>query len=345
MKYTTLPNTDIKISKICLGTMTFGEQNTEADGHAQMDYALEQGINFFDTAELYSVPGRKETYGSTERILGTWFKKTKKRDEIFLASKIAGPNPGLAYIREHMDFSPESIALSIDKSLTRLQTDYIDLYQLHWPERKTNFFGQRGYNVQEDAWEDNIHSVLETLEGFIKQGKIKHIGISNETPWGIMRFLEESKYNNLPRINTVQNPYSLLNRLFENGSAEVCMRENVGLLAYSPLAFGRLSGKFLSGASHPNSRIALFSQFSRYNSAQSIEATRLYQEVAQKNGLTLTEMALAFVTQQAFVTSNIIGATTLEQLKENIATVDLVLSDEIVAEINAVQAVIPDPAP
>ena len=345
MKYTTLPNTDIKISKICLGTMTFGEQNTEVEGHAQMDYALEKGINFFDTAEMYSVPGRKETYGSTEKILGTWFKKTGKREEIFLASKIAGPNPGLAYIRENMDFSPESIALSIDKSLTRLQTDYIDLYQLHWPERKANFFGQRGFKVQNDAWEDNIHSVLETLESFIKQGKIKHIGLSNETPWGIMRFLEESKYNNLPRIKTVQNPYSLLNRSFEVGNAEVCWRENVGLLAYSPMGFGVLSGKFLSGESHPNSRIKLFPQFARYNSAQSAEATRLYNEVAHKNGLSLTELSLAFVNQQAFVTSTIIGATTMEQLKENIAAIDVVLSDEILKEIDAVQALIPDPAP
>lgn len=345
MKYTTLPNTDIKVSKICLGTMTFGQQNTESEGHAQMDYAFENGINFFDTAEMYSVPGRKETYGSTEKIIGTWFKKTGKREEVILASKIAGPNPGLAYIREKMDFSAESIALSIDKSLTRLQTDYIDLYQLHWPERKTNFFGQRGYKVQNDAWEDNIRSILETLDGFIKQGKIRHIGVSNETPWGIMRFLEESKYQNLPRIKTVQNPYSLLNRTFEIGNSEVCMRENVGLLAYSPLGFGRLTGKYLDGQSHPNSRIELFPQLARYNSAKSAEATQLYQEVAHKNGLTLTEMALAFVTQQPFVSSNIIGATTMEQLKENIATIDLVLSDEILKEIDAVQAIIPDPAP
>lgn len=345
MKYTTLPNTDIKISKICLGTMTFGQQNTEADGHAQMDYALEEGVNFFDTAEMYSVPGRKETYGSTEKIIGTWIKKSGKREEVFLASKIAGPNPGLSYIRENMDFSPASIALSLEKSLTRLQTDYIDLYQLHWPERKTNFFGQRGFKVQHDAWEDNIQNVLETLEGFIKAGKIKHIGLSNETPWGIMRFLEESKYQNLPRIKTVQNPYSLLNRLFENGSAEICIRENVGLLAYSPMAFGVLSGKFLSGESHPEARIKLFPQFARYNSAQCSEATRLYQEIAIKNGLTLTELSLAFVSQQAFVTSTIIGATTMEQLKENIATINVVLSDEILNEINAVQAIIPDPAP
>jgi aryl-alcohol dehydrogenase-like predicted oxidoreductase len=345
MKYTTLPNSDIKVSKICLGTMTFGQQNTEADGHAQMDYALEKGVNFFDTAEMYSVPARQETYGSTEKILGTWFKKTGKREEIVLASKIAGPNPNFTYMREKMDFSPASIKFALDQSLTRLQTDYIDIYQLHWPERKANFFGQRSFKVQEDAWEDNIHSVLETLDGFIKEGKINHIGLSNETPWGIMRFLEESKYQNLPRIKTIQNPYSLLNRLFEVGSSEVCVRENVGLLAYSPLAFGVLSGKFLSGESHPNARIKLFPQFARYNSAQCTEATRLYQEIAHQHGLTLTELALAFVEEQAFVTSTIIGATTIEQLKENIATIDVVLSDEILKAIDEVQAIIPNPAP
>ncbi|MFV7233912.1 aldo/keto reductase [Flavobacterium sp. ZB4R12] len=345
MKYTTLPNTDIKVSKICLGTMTFGQQNTEADGHAQMDCALENGINFFDTAEMYSVPARQETYGSTEKILGTWFKKTGKRKEIVLASKIAGPNPNFTYMREKNDFSPASVKFALDQSLQRLQTDYIDLYQLHWPERKTNFFGQRGFKVQDDAWEDNIHNVLETLDGFVKEGKIKHIGLSNETPWGIMRFLEESKYHNLPKIKTIQNPYSLLNRLFEAGSAEICMRENVGLLAYSPMAFGVLSGKFLTGESLPNARINLFPQFSRYNSAQCTEATRLYQEIAKKNGLTLTEMSLAFIEQQPFVTSTIIGATTLEQLKENIDTIQVTLSDEILKAIDEVQAVIPDPAP
>ena len=328
MKYTTLPNTDIKVSKICLGTMTFGQQNTEADGHAQMDYAFENGINFFDTAEMYSVPAREETYGSTERILGTWFKKTGKREDVILASKIAGPNSNFTYMREKNDFSPVSIKFALDQSLQRLQTDYIDVYQLHWPERKTNFFGQRGFKVQDDAWEDNIHSVLETLDGFIKEGKINHIGLSNETPWGIMRFLEESKNFNLPRIKTVQNPYSLLNRQFEVGSAEVCMRENVGLFAYSPMAFGVLSGKFLTGESHPNARIKLFPQFSRYNSAQCTEATRLYQEVANKNGLSLTELALAFIEQQPFVTSTIIGATTVEQLKENIDTIKVSLSED-----------------
>ena len=345
MKYTTLPNTDIQVSKICLGTMTFGQQNTEAEGHAQMDYALEQGVNFFDTAEMYSVPARQETYGSTERILGTWFQKTGNRDKVVLASKIAGPNPNFTYMREKNDFSPASIQYALDKSLERLQTDYIDLYQLHWPERKTNFFGQRGFKVQDDAWEDNIHAVLETLNGFIQQGKIKHIGLSNETPWGIMRFLEESKYHNLPRIKTVQNPYSLLNRLYENGSAEIGIRENVGLLAYSPMAFGVLSGKFLTGEAHPNARINLFPQFSRYNSEQSAAATRLYHEIAQQNGLTLTQLALAFIEQQPFVTSTIIGATTMEQLKENIDTINVTLSEELLQAIDAVQAKIPDPAP
>ncbi|MBG6110880.1 aryl-alcohol dehydrogenase-like predicted oxidoreductase [Flavobacterium sp. CG_23.5] len=345
MKYTTLPNTAIKVSKICLGTMTFGQQNSEAEGHAQMDYAFENGINFFDTAEMYSVPARQETYGSTEKILGTWFKKSGKREEIVLASKIAGPNPNFTYMREKNDFSPASIKFALDQSLQRLQTDYIDLYQLHWPERKTNFFGQRGFKVQDDAWEDNIHNVLETLDGFVKEGKINHIGLSNETPWGIMRFLEESKYNNLPRIKTVQNPYSLLNRLFENGSAEACLRENVGLLAYSPMAFGVLSGKFLTGESHPDARIKLFPQFSRYNSEQCTEATRLYQEIAKKNGLTLTQLSLAFIEQQQFVTSTIIGATTMEQLIENIDTTTVSLSEEILKAIDEVQAIIPDPAP
>ncbi len=344
MKYTTLPNTDIKISKMCLGTMTFGQQNTEAEGHAQMDYAFEKGINFFDTAEMYSIPAHKETYGSTERIIGTWLQKTGKRKEIFLASKIVGPSPSYSYMREKLDFSPKSITVALEQSLERLQTDYVDLYQLHWPERKMNMFGQRGFKVQEDVWVDNIQSVLETLDGFIKQGKIKHIGISNEAPWGMMRYLEESKYHNLPRIKTIQNPYSLLNRLFEIGLSEMCLRENVGLLAYSPMAFGMLSGKYLQGM-QPHYRMALFPQYGRYNSENCIKATRLYQEIAQKHGLSLTQMALAFVNQQEFVSSTIIGATTIEQLKENIASIDVVLSDEIIAQINAVQAVIPDPAP
>jgi len=345
MNYTNLPNTDIKVSKICLGTMTFGQQNTEAEGHEQMDYALERGVNFFDTAEMYSVPASEATYGSTEKIIGTWFKKSGNRDKVILASKIAGPNPSFGYMREKLDFSPASIKFAVEQSLKRLQTDYIDLYQMHWPERKTNNFGQRAFHGHNDVWEDNFREILETFDALIKEGKIKHIGVSNENAWGMMRLLEESKYNSLPRIKTVQNPYSLLNRLFEVNSAEVSKYENVGLLGYSPLAFGVLTGKFLTGESHPKARINLFPQYKRYNSDQCTQATKLYLEIAKKHGLTLTELAMGFVLQQPFLTSAIIGATTLEQLKENIDTIDVVLSKEILTEIDEVQAIIPDPAP
>ena len=345
MKYTTLPNTDTKVSKICLGTMTFGQQNTESEGYSQLDFAFEKGINFIDTAEMYSVPARQETYGSTEKIIGTWFKKSGKRDEVILATKIAGPNPLFTYMRDKNDFSPASIQFALDQSLKRLQTDYIDLYQMHWPERKTNTFGQRGFKIIEEGWEDNFHQVLETLQGFIQQGKIKNIGVSNETPWGMMRFLEESKKHNLPRISTIQNPYSLVNRSFEVGLSEICYRENVGLLAYSPMAFGVLSGKFLTGESHPNARINLFPQFARYNSENTREASRLYNEIAKDFGLTLTELALAFIEKQPFVTSTIIGATNLEQLEQNINTINVSLSEEIMLEVENVQNNFPNPAP
>ena len=345
MKYSNLPNTATKISKIGLGTMTFGQQNSEAEGHAQMDYALENGVNFFDTAEMYSVPAKKETYGSTEKIIGTWFKKTGNRENVILATKIAGPNRNLNYMREENDFSRESLTYALDQSLKRLQTDYIDLYQLHWPERKSNMFGVLGFKVQEDSWEDNFQSVLECLQGFINQGKIRNIGVSNETPWGLMRFLEESKKHNLPRMATIQNPYSLVNRSFEVGLSEVCHRENVGLLAYSPLAFGVLSGKFLNGANPPNARINLFPQFARYNSENTREAARRYHEIANEFGLTLTELSLAFVNQPPILSSTIIGATTMEQLKENINTIKVTLDENVLAEIEKIQSVFPNPAP
>lgn len=345
MKYTLLPETDIKISKICLGTMTFGEQNSEADAHSQIDFALDKGINFIDTAEMYPIAARKETYGSTEKIIGSWLKKNNKREDIVLASKIAGPNRGMAYIREDLGFNKQNIIHSIEQSLQRLQTDYIDLYQFHWPERKVNMFGERGYTIQKDSWEDNFQSILETLVQCIKEGKIRNFGVSNETPWGLMRFLEESKKHNLPKPITIQNPYSLLNRTFEIALSEVCHHEKVGLLAYSPLAFGALSGKFLLGTSSPNSRLNLFPHFTRYTNNQCVEAIKLYNDIAVKNGLTLTEMALAFVQHQSFVTSTIVGATTVEQLEENINTQSLVLSDEIIKAINEVQVLIPNPAP
>ncbi|MDY0090314.1 MAG: NADP(H)-dependent aldo-keto reductase [Flavobacteriaceae bacterium] len=344
MKYTVLPNTETKISKICLGTMTFGEQNTEADAHLQLDYAVSRGINFIDTAEMYPIAARKATLGSTERFIGTWLKKRSKRDDLVIATKIAGPNRGMDYIRQPLDFSRKNILEAVDKSLKNLQTDYIDLYQLHWPERKMNMFGKRGFTIVDDAWQDNFKNILETFDLLIKQGKIRHIGVSNETPWGVMRFLAESEKNNLPRIATVQNAYSLLNRLFDVGLTEACYRENVGLLAYSPLGFGIISGKHLNGVV-PNSRIGLFPHFTRYTSENSTKATRLYQQLAADHNLNLAQMAIAFVQHQTFVTSTIIGATSLEQLKENIDSQNISLSDEILHEINKIQELIPNPAP
>ncbi|MFN4198166.1 MAG: NADP(H)-dependent aldo-keto reductase [Flavobacterium sp.] len=344
MKYITLPQTDLNVSAICLGTMTFGEQNTEAEAHQQLDYAISRGINFIDTAEMYPIAARQETLGSTERFIGSWLKKRGKRDDLIIATKIAGPNRGMEYIRKPLDFSPKSIREAVELSLKNLQTDYIDLYQLHWPERKMNMFGQRGFTIVEDGWHDNFKSILETLQECIQAGKIRHIGVSNETPWGLMHFLRESERYQLPRMATIQNPYSLLNRLFEVGLTETCYREQVGLLAYSPLGFGILSGKHLQGK-QPGSRIALFPQFTRYTSENATRATALYKELAEQNGFTLTQMALAFVQQQPFVSSTIIGATSVEQLKENIDSHEIVLNPELLTEINRIQELIPNPAP
>jgi len=343
MKYTTLPHTDIKVSKICLGTMTWGQQNTEAEGHEQMDYALAQGVNFFDTAELYPVPARGETYGATERIIGTWFKKTGNREKVILASKIAGTGTYTAHIRG-TGFSKQAITEALHGSLQRLQTDYIDLYQLHWPERPVNCFGIRNYPYQvKTKWQDNFSEILETLDGFIKQGKIRHIGLSNESPWGTMRYLEEAKSNNLPRPITIQNSFSLLHRIYEIGLSEISLRENIGLINYSPLGFGVLTGKHLNGPPK-DSRIALFPSYNRYSSPESTRAVRAYLAIAQKHELTLAQLALAFVNQLPFVTSNIIGATKMSQLKENIDTINIDLSQEIIDEINAVHAMMPNPA-
>ncbi len=324
--------------------MTFGEQNTESDAHAQLDYAVDKGINFFDTAEMYPIAAREATLGSTEKFIGTWLKKSGKRNDLVVATKIAGPNRNMEYIRKPLDFSKKSIHEAVDNSLKNLQTDCIDLYQMHWPERKMNFFGQRGFTITEDAWQDNFNELLTTFDGLIKQGKIKHIGVSNEVPWGVMRYINESEKQGLPRIVTIQNPYSLLNRLFEVGLTEVCYRENIGLLAYSPLGFGALSGKYLNGIPN-NSRVGLFPQFARYMNGNCVSAIKMYQELAQDNGLTLTQLALAFVQHQEVVTSTIIGATTMEQLKENIATHEVILSSEIIKEINRIQELIPNPAP
>ncbi len=347
MQYTTLPNTDIKVSKICLGTMTYGEQNTENEAHEQLNYAVEKGINFIDTAELYSVPGKKETQGSTEKFIGSWL-KDQKRDDLIIGSKITGPSSGLIYIRENLGFSNEAIDEALEKSLKRLQTDYIDLYQLHWPERNTNFFGSRNYKHNDDErWEDNFKKIIEKLDSLVKEGKIRHYGVSNETSWGMMRHLNESNLNKLTRCKTIQNAYSLLNRTFEMGLAEISMRENVGLLAYSPLAFGALSGKYLNNTSSEY-RMEKYPQLKlmrRYLSKESIFITEKYLELAQKNNLSLAQLALAFINQQPFLTSNIIGATTMEQLRENIGSIEVDLSPEILDEIDQINELQPNPAP
>ena len=344
MKYNLLPNTNLKVSEICLGTMTFGNQNTETEAHQQLDYAIDKGINFLDTAEMYPIGGNAQIFGSTERQIGTWIKKSGKRDKVVLATKIAGPNRGMEYIRKPLDFSKKSITEAVELSLKQLQTDYIDLYQMHWPERVMNMFGKRGLTEIDTQWEANFFDILTTFDGLIKEGKIKHIGLSNEVPWAVMKYLNESEKHGLPRISTIQNPYSLLNRLFEVGLTETCMRENVGLLAYSPLGFGYLTGKHLNGIVE-NSRLDLFKQFTRYVNPNCTKATQLYKNLAEQNGLTLVQMALAFVKQQQFVTSTIIGATSMAQLQENIAAFDVVLSDELITEINKIHELHPNPAP
>ena len=345
MKYTTLPTTDIKVSKICLGTMTWGEQNTEAEGHQQMDYALDKGVNFFDVAELYPVPANAKTYGETERIIGSWFNKTGNRDKVILATKIAGPGDYTAHIR-NTGFSKEAIAEALEGSLKRLQTDYIDLYQLHWPERPVNCFGIREYPYQQNnEWHDNIAEILESLEAHIESGKVRQVGLSNESAWGVMRYLEESKQKKLPRMVTLQNSYSLLHRSYETNLSEISLRENIGLLVYSPLAFGVLSGKYLNGKMPSDARISLFPNYNRYSSAASERAVMAYKDLAERNGLSLAQLSLAFINQLPFVTSNIIGATKMSQLQENIDSINVTLTQELIDEINGIHSLMPNPAP
>jgi aryl-alcohol dehydrogenase-like predicted oxidoreductase len=346
MKYTTLPNTNIKVSKICLGTMTWGNQNTEADGHEQMDFALEEGVNFFDTAELYSVPASPETYGATEKIIGTWFKKTGNRDKIVLASKIAGGGDYTAHIRKG-GLNKKNILEAVEGSLQRLQTDYIDLYQLHWPNRGVNVFGTRDFPLNTINSEvENYLEILETLNDLVKSGKIRTYGLSNETPWGTMKYLEASKKLDVAKPVTIQNSYSLIHRGYEAGMSEVSMREDIGLLAYSPLAQGVLTGKYLDNNKPEGARGTLFPRFiARYMGDGSLEAVRKYNAIAKENGMTLTELSLAFINQLPFVTSNIIGATQMPQLKENIGSIHIDLSDEVLQNIEEVHKAIPNPAP
>ncbi|HIF84837.1 MAG TPA: aldo/keto reductase [Flavobacteriaceae bacterium] len=344
MKYTTLPNSDVKVSKICLGTMTFGNQNSAHDANEQMNYALENGVNFFDTAELYPVPATASSYADTEKIIGNWMNEKANRKDIVLATKIAGPGDYTKHIRTN-GFSKKALFEAVDGSLKRLKTDYIDLFQLHWPERITNTFGIRGFKYSnEEKWKENFETVLQSLKELIDKGKIRQVGLSNENPWGFMKFLELSK-KQLPKMITIQNPYNLLNRLFEIGNAEVCIRENTGLLAYSPLGFGMLSGKYLNGNMPEDSRLKLFPTLKRFSSNESMKATQLYMEIALRHNLSLTQMSLAFVNSRPFVTSNIIGASKLCQLKENIESIQVDLSDEILSEIEKVHEMNPNPAP
>ncbi|RKT43799.1 NADP(H)-dependent aldo-keto reductase [Thiocapsa rosea] len=346
MELRPLGRTDIRVSALCLGTMTFGEQNSEADAHAQLDRALAAGINFIDTAEMYPVPPRAETIGHTEAYIGNWFASRGCRDQVVLASKVAGPGAWLPHVRGgKARLDRTNIVTALDGSLKRLQTDWIDLYQLHWPDRETNYFGKLGYSPEEDAHSVPLLETLEVLADLVQAGKIRQIGVSNETPWGLMRFLALAQEHVLPRMVSIQNPYSLLNRTFEVGLAEVAIREDCGLLAYSPLGFGVLSGKYLDGARPAGARVTLFERFSRYSNPEAERATAEYVALARRHGLDPAQMALAWVTSRPFVTSNIIGATTPEQLETNLASADLTLPDEVIAQIEAIHTRQPNPAP
>jgi len=351
MIYNELGRTGMQVSRICLGTMTWGRQNTQEQAFEQMDYALDQGVNFIDTAELYAVPPSAETYGATESIIGNWFKARGGRDKVILASKIAcknvnGQNPPIDYMREgDMKLDRANITAAVDASLKRLQTDYIDLYQVHWPERRTNFFGRLGYEHDENDTSTPIEETLDALAEVVKAGKVRAIGLSNDTPWGVMKLLALAEQKSLPRVASVQNPYSLLNRTYEIGLAEVSVREDCGLLAYSPMAFGVLSGKYLGGARPDGARLTLFPYFDRYVRGLTEQATERYVQLARDHGLDPAQMALAFVNHQPFLTANIIGATTMDQLKSNIASQDVMLSAEMLEGIEAVHHDIPNPSP
>ncbi|WP_434339964.1 NADP(H)-dependent aldo-keto reductase [Motilimonas cestriensis] len=346
MKYHKIPHSSLEVSKICLGTMTWGEQNTEQQAHQQLDYALAQGINFIDTAEMYPVPPSGETQGLTEQYIGNWLNKTQQRDQIILATKVAAPSTGRGIsIRSNMALDRRNIHQALNDSLTRLKTDYIDLYQIHWPERQTNFFGQLNYQYSEQETYTPIIETLEALQELVQAGKIRYIGVSNETPWGVAQYLRLAEKHNLPKIVTIQNPYNLLNRTFEQGLAEFSQREGVELLAYSPLAFGVLSGKYLNRQRPAGARLSLFERFQRYSNPQAEQATQAYVSLAQNLEMDPSVMALAFVNQQPFVAANIIGATTLAQLETNISSIDVTLSDEVINEINQIFQRQPNPCP
>ncbi|MCE8032905.1 NADP(H)-dependent aldo-keto reductase [Halomonas sp. MCCC 1A11057] len=338
-----LGDTGIEVSRLCLGTMTFGEQNSEAEAHEQLDRAVAFGINFIDAAEMYPVPPRAETQGRTEAYIGSWLKRRDSRDDVIIATKVTGP--GLEHIRGGPRLDRQHIHQAIDASLARLQTDYVDLYQLHWPERSTNYFGRLGYEHDEEEEAIPLEETLGVLKELVDAGKVRAIGLSNETPWGVMKALQLAERLDLPRVASIQNPYNLLNRSFEVGLAEIAHRENVGLLAYSPLGFGVLSGKYLAGARPENARLTLFERFKRYTSPLAEQATRAYVDIARENELDPAQMALAFVNSRSFLTSNIIGATTMEQLESNLASEALKLEQSVLDAIDEVHRQIPNPCP
>ena len=344
MNYNKLGNTNIDVSTICLGTMTWGEQNSQDEAFKQMDFALDHGVNFWDTAEIYAVPPKAETYGHTEKIIGNWFEKTKKRDKVILATKVAGPTRD--YLREgENSFVGKNLDNALEASLKRLKTDYIDLYQLHWPERNVNNFGKLGYEYNEKKW-NNFEDVLVNLKKHIENGKIRYVGLSNETPWGVMNYLKLSKDKDLPRMMSIQNPYGLLNRSYEVGLAEVSIREQIGCLAYSPLASGYLSGKYRNGAFPKGSRLERdFDFWTRYRKPNTEKAVEEYYKISKKYNLDMSQMSIKFCEVQDFMTSVIIGATTMEQLKTNIESVKVKLDNEVIQEINEVQKIYPNPCP
>ena len=344
MEYRTLGNTGLEVSTICLGTMTWGDQNTEAQAFEQLDYALGQGVNFIDAAEMYPVPPRAETQGETERILGNWLASRGARDQVVLASKVTGPGD-FPYLRGGPRLTAAHVDEALAGSLERLQTDRIDLYQVHWPERSTNFFGRLGFEPKDDGDAVAIEETLEALQRHVEAGRIRHLGVSNETPWGLAEYLRLAERHDWPRVVSVQNPYSLLNRSYEIGLAEFAHREAVGLLAYSPLAMGVLSGKYLDGARPPGARLTLFDRFRRYTGETAEQATRAYVELARDHGLDPAQMALAYVNSRPFTTATIIGATRMDQLRDDIASIDLTLSDELVSAIEAIHRRCPNPCP
>ncbi|MBC7404292.1 MAG: aldo/keto reductase [Cytophaga sp.] len=345
MQTNALGASGLHVSKICLGTMTFGEQNTEDQAHSQLDYALERGINFIDTAEMYPVMPRGETQGRTEQYIGSWLKKSGRRNDIILATKVAGPSRGMGWIRNgENDLNAVNIRAAVETSLQRLQTDYIDLYQLHWPSRNAPIFGQKQFDPALERPCTDIAETLAVLNALVKEGKIRHIGVSNETAWGVSEFIKQAEQQNAAPIVSVQNAYSLVNRSFEQGLDETCFRENVGLLAYSPLAFGRLSNKYADDAK-AQGRLSLFppTWSPRYMRPEVIVASQRYAALARAHQMTPTQLALAWCYSRWFVASTIIGATNLIQLKENIDAFDIELSDEIISGVNAIHAEISNP--